>query len=298
MEIITKTYRSFLVSSLALALAIGVVSQARPAQAYSTSQVTCSFYRDLTLGSYGDDVSCLNQMLAAAGYSAYGNLYTVQTRASVAAWQATNGIFPASGFFGAISRSRYTQMYGGYSTTYQYGYTSTNQTTDILARNELVSVHDLLRETRDDYENALDDRIAVRDAVDFLDDGDRDLISGLIAYLNGNFSSALTYARSARSNAEDAADEIGTSSSNGGNRQDARDEINTAENDIDDARNDIDNAYDDGANVREANNRLDDAQNSLDDANSAYDDGDYHRAIDYARDAQDLAQEAVDAIQY
>jgi hypothetical protein len=298
MENTTKTYRSFLVSALVLVTAIASFGHARPVAAYSTSQVTCNFYRDLTLGSYGDDVTCLNQMLSAAGYAAYGNLYTVQTRASVAAWQATNGIYPASGFFGGISRSRYIQMYGGYTTNYQYGYTSTNQTTDILARNELVSVHDLLRETRDDYENALDDRIAVRDAVDFLDDGDRDLINGLIAYLNGNFSSALTYARSARTNAEDAADEIGTSSSNRGNRQDARDEINTAENDIDDARNEIDNAYDDGANVREANNRLDDAQNSLDDANSAYDDGDYHRAIDYARDAQDLAQEAVDAIRY
>lgn len=298
MEITTKTYRSFLVGTLALAMAIGAIGYAQPAQAYSTSQVTCSFYRDLTLGSYGDDVTCLNQMLSAAGYSAYGNLYTVQTRASVAAWQATNGIFPASGFFGGISRSRYAQMYGGYSTSYQYGYTTTNQTTDVLARNELVSVHDLLRETRNDYEDALDDNVAVRDAIDYLTDGDRDLLSGLIAYIGGNFSSALTYARSARTNAEDAADEIGTSSSNRGNRQDARDEITDAENDIDDARDEIDNAYDDGASVREANNRLDDAQNSLDDANRAYDDGDYHRAIDYARDAQDLAQEATDAIQY
>lgn len=82
----------------------------------------CSFTRDLTLGATGDDVKCLQQYLNAAGYQVAasgagspGNESTYfgsLTRAAVAKWQAANNVSPAAGYFGSLSRAKYTQVAG------------------------------------------------------------------------------------------------------------------------------------------------------------------------------------------
>ncbi len=77
------------------------------------SSTSCySFTRDLTVGSQGADVTALQNYLAAKGYfnvAATGYFGSI-TASAVAAWQSANGVMPAAGYFGAISRAKYNSM--------------------------------------------------------------------------------------------------------------------------------------------------------------------------------------------
>lgn len=82
-----------------------------------SASTACNFTRDLTVGSTGDDVMCLQKVLNGAGFtvSASGagspgnesSYFGTKTKAAVAAWQAAVGISPAAGYFGAKSRAKY-----------------------------------------------------------------------------------------------------------------------------------------------------------------------------------------------
>src|SRR3989338_1443834 len=78
------------------------------------SAVGCSFTRDMTLGSRGSDVTCLQDYLTSTGHFSFSGGSTGYfgsiTRSAVAAWQAANGVAPAAGYFGAISRAKYSSM--------------------------------------------------------------------------------------------------------------------------------------------------------------------------------------------
>ena len=72
----------------------------------------CSFTRSLTVGSRGDDVTCLQNYLKSGGHlsvSATGYFGSL-TKAATAAWQAANGVTPAVGYFGSISRATYDSL--------------------------------------------------------------------------------------------------------------------------------------------------------------------------------------------
>ena len=94
--------------------------QAQLASGSSSSSAACSFTRALTVGSTGDDVKCLQQYLNGAGHkvSASGagspgnesTYFGALTRAAVAKWQAANGVSPAVGYFGSISRAKYSAL--------------------------------------------------------------------------------------------------------------------------------------------------------------------------------------------
>jgi hypothetical protein len=106
----------------ALLAQINALQAQLQAQTGGGASVSCSFTRDLTVGSTGDDVKCLQQYLNGAGYKiaasgpgSPGNESTYfgqLTKAAVAKWQAANGISPASGYFGPISRSKYASLAG------------------------------------------------------------------------------------------------------------------------------------------------------------------------------------------
>ncbi len=84
----------------------------------SGSSGACSFSRSLTVGSSGADVTCLQNYLISAGFSIPAGAtgyFGSQTQAAVAAWQAANGVSPAVGFFGPISRARYADVAGSSS---------------------------------------------------------------------------------------------------------------------------------------------------------------------------------------
>ncbi|MEK9180042.1 MAG: peptidoglycan-binding domain-containing protein, partial [Patescibacteria group bacterium] len=82
--------------------------------------VSCSFSRDLTLGSSGSDVNCLQRYLNSSGYqvaasgagspgnesSYFGSL----SKAALMKWQSANGVSPALGYFGPISRAKYASL--------------------------------------------------------------------------------------------------------------------------------------------------------------------------------------------
>jgi spore germination protein YaaH len=76
-----------------------IVSDAQAATA-------CNFTRNLYLGVNGSDVLCLQKYLNVKGTSYYGDL----TKKAVIKWQTANGISPASGYFGVISRTKFKEL--------------------------------------------------------------------------------------------------------------------------------------------------------------------------------------------
>ncbi|GEM_PF-1908165 len=73
----------------------------------------CSFTRDLTTGSSGQDVTRLQQYLTTTGDYTFPEgptgYFGSVTEQAVQSWQARSGILPAAGYFGPISRSAVTQ---------------------------------------------------------------------------------------------------------------------------------------------------------------------------------------------
>lgn len=85
-----------------------------------SSSGSCSFTRSLTVGSSGADVKCLQQYLNSAGFtvasSGVGSVghestyFGPMTRSAVAKWQQANGVSPAAGYFGPVSRAKYASL--------------------------------------------------------------------------------------------------------------------------------------------------------------------------------------------
>ena len=84
----------------------------------------CTFTRSLYSGvSAGEDARCLQKYLNSAGFqvSASGagsavnetTSFGPKTKMAVAKWQAANGVSPAAGVFGPLSRAKYTSLMGG-----------------------------------------------------------------------------------------------------------------------------------------------------------------------------------------
>src|SRR3989338_3764698 len=65
-----------------------------------TDAASGGFSRDLTVGSRGEDVRCLQSVLDVAPQS---GVFGPLTKAAVAQWQKRNSVSPASGYFGARS---------------------------------------------------------------------------------------------------------------------------------------------------------------------------------------------------
>lgn len=91
-----------------------LLAQIASLQGGSSSSVT--FTMDLTIGSTGSEVTALQNFLMshgqtiAAGATGY---FGTQTQAALAAWQAANGVSPAAGYFGPITRAKVNGMGGG-----------------------------------------------------------------------------------------------------------------------------------------------------------------------------------------
>ena len=98
----------------------------------SGSAGACGFTRSLTLGSQGDDVTCLQNYLKGTGHFTFAGGATGYfgnvTKNAVAAWQAANGVSPAVGYFGTISRAKYSSMTAGAPSTGTPGTPSTGGT--------------------------------------------------------------------------------------------------------------------------------------------------------------------------
>ena len=84
----------------------------------STTSSSCSFTKDLTTGSTGSEVTCLQNALKAGGYMTANatGYFGALTQSGVIAWQKANGVSPAAGYFGAKSRAAFN-LGGGSSST-------------------------------------------------------------------------------------------------------------------------------------------------------------------------------------
>lgn len=84
---------------------------AAPASSSTTvGTSSCSFSADLTIGSKGTAVTCLQNALIAGGYAISAGAtgyFGGQTQAAVSAWQTAAGVSPAAGYFGAKSRAAF-----------------------------------------------------------------------------------------------------------------------------------------------------------------------------------------------
>lgn len=75
----------------------------------STVTSSYNFAKNLTLGSKGADVTALQNVLISGGFlkiAAPTAFFGPLTKTAVAAWQSANGISPAAGYVGAISRAK------------------------------------------------------------------------------------------------------------------------------------------------------------------------------------------------
>lgn len=81
-----------------------------------SSSSSTTFTMDLTLGSSGAEVTALQNWLIKQGQSIPAGAtgyFGAQTQSALAAWQAANGITPASGYFGPITLAKVNGMGGG-----------------------------------------------------------------------------------------------------------------------------------------------------------------------------------------
>lgn len=75
----------------------------------ASMSASVTFTRDLTIGATGSDVTALQTWLISKGYSIPAGAtgyFGAQTQAALAAYQAANGITPAAGYFGPITRAK------------------------------------------------------------------------------------------------------------------------------------------------------------------------------------------------
>lgn len=75
-----------------------------------------TFTMDLTIGSTGAEVTALQNWLISEGYSIPAGAtgyFGTQTQSALAAYQAANGISPAAGYFGPITRAKVNAAGGG-----------------------------------------------------------------------------------------------------------------------------------------------------------------------------------------
>jgi len=116
----TTTTSSTLSASQVATLEAQIASlQAQLAAAQGTS-ASVTFSRNLTIGSTGADVTALQTWLISKGFTIAAGAtgyFGSETRAAVAAYQSANGITPAVGYFGPITRAKVNAAGGGSTTT-------------------------------------------------------------------------------------------------------------------------------------------------------------------------------------
>lgn len=85
-----------------------------------SSSAGTTFTMDLTLGSTGSEVTALQNFLISKGHSIAAGAtgyFGAQTQAALAAFQAANGISPAAGYFGPVTRAKVNGMGGSTGST-------------------------------------------------------------------------------------------------------------------------------------------------------------------------------------
>ena len=133
---------SFGASSTVIANVQASLTGGTPSSTTTTStSSSCSFTRNLTIGSTGSDVTCLQNALIAGGYSIPAGAtgyFGGETKAAVSAWQKASGVTPTAGYFGPRSRAAFNL--GGSSNTTTTTTTTTSGTTTVTGTGLKISL--------------------------------------------------------------------------------------------------------------------------------------------------------------
>lgn len=286
----SNTYKNFAAVLVTLALVAATLAAFPISRAQAAS---CDFSRNLDVGVDGEDVRCLQRYLNGAGFTiaATGpgapggetSLFRELTRQAVARWQAANGLSPASGFFGPLSRAKYAALQGGGSPSVPTTPTSGNLS-ETQARLALLQAIAAMKD-------ALDDGANIDNATDTL-------LDAFYAFLNGSYSQASSLARNAELDAEDSFDNDDDDEDEDDrdryDEDDAQDAIEDAQDAIEDAWDALDNSPASGLDQRDAEDLIEEAEDLLADAEDAFDDEDWDEAVEFAEEAEDLANDAED----
>lgn len=289
--------------------------------------VSCTFDRDLEEGVDGEDVRCLQKYLNEAGYTVAesgvgspGNetsLFRTLTKEAVARWQEANGVSPASGYFGPLSRAKYESLtsggvVAGAATSQSLQEAQLKALNDQLsklqaeaalakgastvgkdeAEKELLKALQQLEDAEDQVDDALDDGMGIGDADDTIIDARENFYEAVAAYIGGDYQRAYDFARYTFDDAEDAYEDAGGVTE----AEEVEEYIDEVDDEIDDAEDTIEDAEDDDKDVDEAEELLQKAKDALEAAEDALRDDEYDEAMDLAEDAEDFAEDAVDAI--
>ena len=306
----TYTHRTGTTLAVAAIAVLAMLSFAPGAKA-----ATCSFTEDLQLGSQSEVVRCLQQYLNTNGYnvatSGVGapgqetSLNREKTADAVRRWQVAQGITPATGTFGPLSRAKYVSLTSGSpapqpapaptipTPTVPVTPIPTQEQADALkaltdARKQLNSATSEVKEADDEGDD-------FDDAEDSLDEAKDELFEALYAYIAKNWRDAKEGAYNAMDRIAEARDFLDSSS--GSDEDQAEEALEDAEDMIADAWDEVEEADEDGARVGEAEDLLNDAEDLLSDAEDALDDEDYDDVMDLVDEIEDIVDEALDSIE-
>jgi hypothetical protein len=110
LKIVMSTTTNAISKVAAVAAGLALVASMFLLAPIAQAATSCSFSADLTIGSKGAAVTCLQNELIARGFSIPAGAtgyFGGQTKTAVSAWQKSAGVTPAAGYFGAKSRAAY-----------------------------------------------------------------------------------------------------------------------------------------------------------------------------------------------
>ena len=97
-----------------MAQIVALQAELQKMQGTTSTADKCSFTRSLTVGSKGEDVTCLQKYLQSTGDYTYSGgatgFFGSITKAAVMKWQSANSVAPAFGYFGSVSRAKYDSL--------------------------------------------------------------------------------------------------------------------------------------------------------------------------------------------
>ena len=288
----------------------------------SARAATCVFSStNLELGTVSEDVRCLQRYLNGAGFtvSASGagstgketNQYQTKTVAAVAKWQAANGISPATGTWGPLSRAKYIILTSGSvpatppptptTPTPVPPPTPTVPVESTAEKNARAAIADIREEYSDvlgDYEKAKDDGDSVGKSRALLAEAQEQIMEALFSFVAQDYTEALEYVKDAENTLDEAADEIdGKSSKTKATRTEAKRALSDVRNELKDAEDEVDDSRADDDDIDDAYDYLDEAEDLIDDAGESYSDyQDYGDVMDLVADARSLIRKALKAI--
>jgi peptidoglycan hydrolase-like protein with peptidoglycan-binding domain len=315
---------------------IGVITVAIAPQA-ADAESKCTFTRNLEVGTVGEDVRCLQKYLNSEGFviaeEGVGspgnetNLFREKTKEAVIRWQTAQGIYPATGYFGEKSRSRF-----GSPVSTPGSQPATPPVTppivvvpepqvslaDKNALQAIVSARLAIEQALSDIKNAEKKDKNTEDAMDDIENAKAKMLLALYDYLDKKYATVIGHATAATEYARDARGSVKTSKKKNGLtyagavvftnetivkvRFDGKEYVfSTKEDDEDDIVEEImDEVDNDDLSQDDVEDMLtvkEEDRESTDDDEEFSEDDDKNAAQDAIEDAEDLIDDAEDDIE-